>query len=195
MDQKILDQYEEKGLSCPFSLLRSGDVFISQKGEPLKKELSQIATVIFETIGTIGNVKIDTIEIMGDKKGVIMEVEAERLVGSLFYRTPTLDFGAMWSLIKELRGHPSAAVVPEVKPKVKLEASILDKMKAISKDYLGDFTERIYQNQLKTQRIKPDEFYDEDARRLIFALGKAAGMIIGPSKGTELTNKLLKILK
>ena len=42
MDQRILNQYEEKGLSCPFSLLRSGDVFISQKGEPLKKELSQL---------------------------------------------------------------------------------------------------------------------------------------------------------
>jgi hypothetical protein len=63
------------------------------------------------------------------------------------------------------------------------------------KDYLGDFTDRIYQNQLKSQRIKPEELYEEDARRFIFALGKAAGMIIGPSKGKDLTNKLLAKIK
>ena len=68
-------------------------------------------------------------------------------------------------------------------------------MKDTMKDYLGDFTGRIFKNQLKAQRIKVEELYDDDARRLVFALGKAAGMIIGPSKGRDMTNKLLEILK
>ena len=68
-------------------------------------------------------------------------------------------------------------------------------MKDAMKDYLGDFTERIFKNQLKAQRIKVEELYDTDARRLVFALGKAAGMIIGPSKGRDMTNKLLELLK
>ena len=84
---------------------------------------------------------------------------------------------------------------PEEKPKVKIDASILDTMKDSMKDYLGDFTDRIFKNQLKAQRIKTEELYDADARRLIFALGKAAGMIIGPSKGHKMTNKLLELLK
>jgi len=84
---------------------------------------------------------------------------------------------------------------PEEKPKVKIDASILDNMKDSMKEYLGDFTDRIFKNQLKAQRIKPEELFDADARRLIFALGKAAGMIIGPSKGHKMTNKLLELLK
>ncbi|KPJ71409.1 hypothetical protein AMJ52_08585 [candidate division TA06 bacterium DG_78] len=197
MDKKILKEYEDKGLSCPFSILRSGETFITKQGESQKNELSQMGMVIFETISTIGNIKIDAVEILGDKKGVVVDVAGDRLVGSLFNRTPAFDLQATWALISELKGHPSpvAAVVPKEKVRTKLEVGILDEIKATVKDYLGDFSERIYQNQLKKQRINVDELYDDDARRFIFALGKAAGMIIGPSKGTQLTNKLLKLLK
>jgi hypothetical protein len=48
---------------------------------------------------------------------------------------------------------------------------------------------------MKAQRINPNEFNEEDVRRFILALGKAAGMIIGPSKGREAINKMLAKLK
>jgi hypothetical protein len=196
MDKKILKEYENKGLPCPFSILRSGEIFITEQSESQKNELSQMATVIFETISAIGKIKIDAVEILCDKKGVVIDITGDRLVGSLFDRTPALDLQSTWTLISDMKGHPSpVAAVPKEKLKIKIEAGIFDEIKTTLKEYLGDFSERIYQNQFKKQRITIDEVYDDDARRLIFALGKAAGMIIGPSKGSELTNKLLKLLK
>ena len=188
MDKKILNNYGDKGLPSPFVVMRSGETTVSQRDEAIKDAISQITMVIFETISTIGNIKIDTIEILGDKKCVAIKLDEERAVGSLFDRTEGLVLGNIWRLIEELRGQTTIVVTPKKKTKVKLDLDILEKIKTALNEYLGDFTERVYQNQLKTQNIKIDEFYDEDARRLIFALGKAAGMIIGPSKGNELTD-------
>jgi hypothetical protein len=177
MDKKILKEYEDKGIPCPFSILRSGEIFITEHGESQKNELSQMATVIFETISAIGKIKIDAVEIVGDKKGIIVDIADDRLVGSLFDRTTGFDSQSVWAFMSELKAHPSPVVAPpKEKLKVKLEAGIFDEIQA-------------------KQRINIDELYDDDVRRFIFALGKAAGMIIGPSKGTQLTNKLLKLLK
>ena len=205
MEQDLLNSYEEKGLTCPFVAAKTGDVVIAQSGGSVKDEIAQVATVIFETIGAIGDIKIDKIEIMGEAKGLILELDQDSLFGSLFEQHEDLVLNDLWSLLGELKTQPAVVTqvevkekpreVPREKPRVKMETSVLDAMKEMMKDYLGDFTERIYKNQLKSQRIKVDDFFDEDARRLIFALGKAAVMIIGPSKGREMTNKLLNLLK
>lgn len=198
MDQKMLNSLEKRGLTCPFVASKSGDVSVGMSGDVVKKELSQMSTIIFETIGAVGDVHIDRIEMYGSQKGLLLEIVGESLVGSVFESTLETDVDSLWKLIGELRGAPVAAAPgekPKEKPKVEVDAAILDSVKEGMKEYLGDFTERIYKNQLKAQRIKSDELYDEDVRRLIFALGKAAGMIIGPSKGREMTNKLLEILK
>jgi hypothetical protein len=243
MDRTALNSYEEKGLPCPFVATRKGEVEIAQSGATFSKEISQMATVIFETIGAVGDIKIDAFEIMGSGKGLVMALSDDQLAGALFTRGEEQDIAAMRTLLQELQGRapsavPSAkpvkeeveeaeveeavpeevttaeqkvekeAVVeakpePEAKPvespkvtaKVKLGSDMLNSMKTVMKDFLGDFTERIYKNQLKAQRINVDELFDDDARRLVFALGKAAGMIIGPSKGRDMTNKLLEILK
>jgi len=195
MDQVALKNFEEKGLPCPFIILQSGVIVVSQTGETIKNELTQMATIIFETINAIGHIKIDTIEIVGDKKGAIITVDDERLLGCLFEWTEDLSLDKLYALLGELKDQSGVAPTAKEKVMVKLTGEVLEEIKAILKEYLGDFAERIYQNQIKTQRIKTDEFYEEDARRFILALGKAAGMIIGPSKGSELTNKLYKILK
>jgi hypothetical protein len=200
MDQKILKNYEKKGLPCPFVVSKSGDVEVSETGVATKKQLSQMGTVIFETIGAIGDVKIDGIEIQGSDKGLLIGLSQNHLVGSLFDQTKDIEIGDLRKLLEEFKTKPKVAVeerkeAPAKKEKVKLESEILDQMKDVTKEYLGDFAERIFKNQLKAQRVKADELYDEDARRFIFALGKAAGMIIGPSKGQDMTNKLLELLK
>lgn len=247
MDRSVLNSYEEKGLHCPFTATKKGDVEIAQSGAALIKEISQMATVIFETIGAVGDIKVEAFEILGSNKGLIIELSDNQLIGSLFARGEVEDTSATRTLLQELSGQPVVAekisepglekpaevvekeivekVVPAVeekvteeieekieeafvekpeekpieprreKPKTQLEPAVLDKFKETMKEYLGDFTERIFKNQVKAQRINIDEFYDEDARRLVFALGKAAGMIIGPSKGRNMTNKLLDLLK
>ncbi|MGB3340218.1 MAG: hypothetical protein WBB37_01905 [bacterium] len=220
MAQELLNSFEEKGLSCPFIAARSGDVIVASSGESMKSEIAQMTTVIFETIGAVGDLDIDQIEILADAKCLVLALDQENLMGSLFDQSEGVVLENVWSTLQELKEQLSGVAVaekekvkeevkeipkekprevpeekPEQKPKVKIDASILDTMKDSMKDYLGDFTDRIFKNQLKAQRIKTEELYDADARRLIFALGKAAGMIIGPSKGHKMTNKLLELLK
>ncbi len=199
MKQDLLNSYEEKGLTCPFIVSRSGQIAITKNGESIKNEIAQVATVIFETINAVGDITIDSVEMLGNTKGLIMKLDKDQLAGSLFGRAEGLVLNDLRNLLEELREQPTpvaAVTAPqEKKEKLKLESGVLEEIKKILKDYLGDFAERVYKNQLKTQRIKVDEFHEEEARRLIFTLGKAAGMIIGPSKGEVMTKKMLEILK
>ncbi len=225
MAQDLLNRFEKKGLSCPFIASKTGGVVVASSAESIKNEIAQMTTVIFETIGAVGDIDIDKIEILTDTKSLVLALDQENLMGSLFEQTEGVTIDDIWSSLKELKEQSAGVAVaeekevkekevkgkevkgkevkekevkekkPEEKPKVQIDASILDNMKDAMKDYLGDFTERIFKNQLKAQRIKVEELYDNDARRLVFALGKAAGMIIGPSKGRDMTNKLLEILK
>lgn len=215
MAQDLLNRFEKKGLSCPFIASKTGGVVVASSAESIKNEIAQMTTVIFETIGAVGDIDIDKIEILTDTKSLVLALDQENLMGSLFEQTEGVTIDDIWSSLKELKEQSAGVAVaeekevkekkveekkveekkPEKKPKVQIDASILDNMKDTMKDYLGDFTGRIFKNQLKAQRIKVEELYDDDARRLVFALGKAAGMIIGPSKGRDMTNKLLEILK
>ncbi len=211
MAQELLNSFEEKGLSCPFIASKTGDLVVASSAESIKTEIAQVTTVIFETIGAVGDIDIDKIEILADSKCLVLALDQENLTGSLFEQSEDVTIDDIWSSLQELKEQSAGIAVaekekprekpeekprekPKEKPRVIIDASILDNMKDAMKDYLGDFTERIFKNQLKAQRIKVEELYDADARRLIFALGKAAGMIIGPSKGRDMTNKLLELL-
>lgn len=201
MKSATLDRYERKGLTWLFQCNNNGEVITSQAGAELKNEFSQMATVVFETIGAVGDIEVDRIEIVGEKKGIIMELKSDGLIGSLFQRTPDISMDGLWRLLDELKKHvplpteKTKIETPGVKLRVKVEPRVFDEMKERVRGYLGDFTERIFKNQLKAQRINLDELYDEDVRRFILALGKAASMIIGPSKGHEMTNRLMTLLK
>lgn len=204
MAQELLNSFEKKGLSCPFIASKTGDLVVASSAESIKNEIAQMTTVIFETIGAVGDIDIDKIEILADSKCLALALDQENLMGSLFEQSEDVIIDDIWSFLQELKEQSAGIAVaekekpkekPEEKARVIIDASILDNMKDAMKDYLGDFTERIFKNQLKAQHIKVDELYDTDARRLVFALGKAAGMIIGPSKGRDMTNKLLELLK
>jgi hypothetical protein len=206
MAQDLLNRFEKKGLSCPFIASKTGGVVVASSAESIKNEIAQMTTVIFETIGAVGDIDIDKIEILTDTKSLVLALDQENLMGSLFEPTEGVTMDDIWSFLKELKEQSAGVEVAEEKPKVEekeveekpkvqIDTSILDNMKDTIRDYLGDFTERIFKNQLKAQHIKVEELYDNDARRLVFALGKAAGMIIGPSKGRDMTNKLLELLK
>ncbi len=195
MDEQILNKIEERGLGLPFIVMKDGETITSKGGEPQKSKFSQTGTVLFESIGAVGGIKIDTIEIVGSSQSLLCDLAENELVGHIYATTQEQILDTIWNAIKEIRTRQEAEVVEVEKPKEKFSPEFLDQLKAITQDYLGDFTERVYQNQLKAQRIKVDALYEEDIRRFIFALGKAAGMIIGPTKGKDLTNKLLGKLK
>ena len=124
-----------------------------------------------------------------------MQLGEESLLGSLFENGEGVVIEELWTLLEDIKKRPAASV-GERKPEL-LEAATLEKMKLIMADYLGDFTERIYNNQLKTHGISStvEELSPKDIRRLIATLTKAASMIIGPTKSRDMRNKLLELLR
>lgn len=191
--ESILNRYAEKGLSSCFVISRTGDIAVARDAEGKKDQLLQMALVVFETINAIGEIKVDKMEIVGESRGLIMQLGEESLLGSLFENREGVVIEELWTLLEDIKKRPVASV-GERKQEL-LEAAMLEKMKLIMADYLGDFTERIYNIQLKSQDIHTEELYAKDIRRLIAALTKAASMIIGPTKSRDMRNKLLALLK
>ncbi|MCK4940837.1 hypothetical protein KAS45_01980 [candidate division WOR-3 bacterium] len=192
MDLDTLNSAVAKGLPMPFAVEKSGATLVSDEAAVYKEQIAQMATVIFETINALGEVKIEQVEIIGGKKGVIMDLDAEGLIGTLFEPAAggvPVDY---WKLLQELRVKPSVSVPRRM---AIVDPAILEKIKTILQDYVGDFTERIFQNQLKNQGINVKELHEEDVRRLILALGKATSMIVGRSKGRDLSSKLTELVK
>ncbi|MEO0165674.1 MAG: hypothetical protein ABIL39_06010 [candidate division WOR-3 bacterium] len=195
MAEEILNRIEERGLGLPFIVKKDGTIFTSKGGADLGYKFNQTATVVFETIGALGGIKIENLEIIGKNQSLLCEISEEEIIGHLFATVQMAIYDNILEAIKELKKRGEAIVKEEAKPKEKYPPEFLDELKKLVQEYLGDFAERVFQNQLKAQRIKPEELYEEEIRRFIFALGKAAGMIIGPTKGRDLTNKLLARLK
>ncbi|MEO0136719.1 MAG: hypothetical protein ABIL40_02200 [candidate division WOR-3 bacterium] len=195
MAEEILNRIEERGLGLPFIVKKDGTIFTSKGGVDLGYKFNQTATVVFETIGALGGIKIENLEIIGKNQSLLCEISEEEIIGHLFATVQMAIYDNILEAIKELKKRGEAVVKEEAKPKEKYPPEFLDELKKLVQEYLGDFAERVFQNQLKAQRIKPEELYEEEIRRFIFALGKAAGMIIGPTKGRDLTNKLLARLK
>jgi hypothetical protein len=192
VDLDTLNKAVTKGLPMPFSVEKSGATLVSNEADAYKEQITQMATVVFETINAIGEVKVEQIEIIGDAKGVILDLDAEGLIGTMFEPAVGAVPQDFWKLLRELRVKPTVAV-----PRLMaiIDPGILEKIKTILEDYVGDFTERIFQNQMKNQGINIEELHEEDVRRLILALAKATSMIVGRSKGRELSSKLTELVK
>ncbi len=191
--ESILNRYTERGLSSCFVISRSGDIAVTRAAEEKKDQLVQMALVVFETISAVGEIKVDKIELVGESRGLIMQLSEERLVGNFFEADEGISVEERWTLLEDIKERPAASV--EEPRRELLDAGILEKMKHITVDYLGDFTERIFNNQIKSHGIKVEELSPNDVRRLIATLTKAASMIIGPTKSRHMRNKLLELLK
>jgi hypothetical protein len=193
MDQDILNNAVAKGLPMPFAVTKAGAILLADATADYKAKLAQVAMVIFETINALGEVKIGTIEAVGEKKGVVMDIDAEGLIGTIFEAEEGVIPADYLKLLRQLRAKPVTAV--PMGRMALVDPSILDKIKGILQDYVGDFTERIFENQMKNQAINVKELHGEDVRRLILALSKATGMIVGRRKGRELSNRLIELVK
>jgi len=92
--------------------------------------------------------------------------------------------------------------VKEEKPKItptieeiKVSPEVFDKIKEILKEYLGAFSETIFENQLKDTRLSKEDATLSKTKKFITNLQNAASMIIGPLKAREMGNKMLKLLQ
>lgn len=193
MDRAVLNNAVAKGLPMPFSVTTSGVTLVADTASAYREQIPQIATVVFETIGALGEVKIERIEIKGSKKCIMLDLDAEGLVGTVVEPPNDLARPELWRQVQELRVKP--VVSPAARRMAIVDAGVLQKIKTILHEYVGDFTERIFQNQLKNQNIKIEELHEEDVRRVILALSRATSMIVGRSKGRELSKRLIDLVK
>ena len=118
MAQELLNSFEAKGLSCPFIAARSGDVTIASSGESLKNEIAQMTTVIYETIGAVGDIDIDQIELLADVKCLVLAIDKQNLLGSLFDQSDGIALDNIWATLRQLKEQSSGVAVAE-KEKVK----------------------------------------------------------------------------
>lgn len=77
---------------------------------------------------------------------------------------------------------------------INLSPEIFEKIKEITREYLGTFAETIFENQLRDARINPQNATLRKTKRFILSLQNAASMIIGPSQAKEMKDKIFKLL-
>ncbi len=177
----------------PFAASISGETFVADAAAAYQEQIAQMAMVIFETLNALGEVKIEKIEIKGDKKGIVMKLEEEGMLGTIIEPAEDITRPEIWKLLQDISAKP--VMTPAERRAALVDPRVLDKIKGILGEYVGDFTDRIFQNQLKNQNIKIDELHAEDVRRVILALSKATSMIVGRSKGRELSKRLTELVK
>lgn len=198
---ELIKKYEAQDFAQIFMLERGGELHASNIEDKLRNDVNQIGVIVFETLAAIGPFPVEEIGILGSDRCVHLRVTDRRLVISTF--KPEVDYGVVQErvaqLTQELLAQPTAPVVEEkvekVVAEVKIEPGVLDRIKAECSSYLGDFAEKIYQNQLKAQKVNTAEIKVDEVKRLIFGLNKAGSMIIGPKRAKEMTDKLLELVK
>jgi len=191
---ELIKKYEAQDFAQIFMLERGGELHAASIEEKLRDDVNQIGVIIFETMAAIGQFPVEEIGVLGKDRGVLVKVADQRLVISTF--KSEVDYAVVQERLGQLVGELSRPVVVEEKAVlVKIEANVLDRVKAECNAYLGDFADKIYQNQLKAQKVNTAEVKVEDVKRLIFGLNKAASMIIGPKRAKEMTDKLLEFVK
>jgi hypothetical protein len=173
--------------------MKDSKMLIADSAAAYKEQIAQAAMVIFETMNALGEIKIGTIEVVGEKSGLIMDLEGDGLIGTIFEPVQGAVPAEYWKLLRLLRAKPAKAV--PMGRMVLVDPGILERIKAILEEYVGDFTDRIFENQMKNQGIKVEELRGEDVRRLILALAKATSMIVGRRKGRELSGRLTELVK
>lgn len=193
MDKETLNAAAANGLPMPFSATPSGVVLAADQAVAYGEQISQMATVIFETLRAVGEVKIENIEIRGSQKSIIVDLVDDALIGAI---AGPLDAAGRAEVRRLLDGlQRKTAPGPRARRAAPADPAILEKIKSILAEYVGDFTERIFKNQLKNQNIKVDDLREEDVRRVILALSKATGKIVGRAKGFEMSKRLIDLVK
>jgi hypothetical protein len=87
-----------------------------------------------------------------------------------------------------------AEAVP-TKKEIILSPQVFEKIKGVLDNYLGDFSETVFENQMSDMNIDVQSAPLSKVRKMCFSLQKASAMLIGPSFAREMVDKLLNILK
>ncbi|HIE05544.1 MAG TPA: hypothetical protein EYP58_01955 [bacterium (Candidatus Stahlbacteria)] len=201
--EEVIEKFTDRS-NLPFICESSGDVY--SKEETLG--IGQIGMMLFQTLESLGLDGIDVLEIVGDKRTVVMRLSADRIIGNI--SGDKLDTDETLKLLEDIErdlGAEAEAVVEEEAAEVETEAvavkeevsvdlkGLSENINMILTEFLGDFAARVYRNQLKVLKMEETEVPMKRAKELIYALGNAASLMIGPTQSQEMTDRLLMLIK
>jgi hypothetical protein len=193
--------------------------FTDQYNVP-ETRIKRIALVLTQTMDALGGMVFDRFLLEGEDKrislfshdggycGIVFQsnvpyTSIENIYTELISKAPVIEE-------KPPEAKPEPAVAPkpkkeapkvEVKPPPKekedkiIPATVFDEMGKILNEYLGDFSETIFENQMSDLKVKTEPTPFSKLQRLCFSLQKASAMLIGPSQAREMVDKLLSLIK
>lgn len=192
--------------------------FTDQYNVP-ETRIRRIALVLTQTMDALGGMVFDRFLLEGEDKRISLFSHDGGYCGIVFQsNVPYTSIENIYTeLIKKApvaeEKPPEAKPEPvEAKPKVEapkvekkpppkevedviIPASVFDDMSKILNEYLGDFSETIFENQMSDLKLKSEPTPFSKLQKLCFSLQKASAMLIGPSQAREMVDKLLSLIK
>ena len=96
----------------------------------------------------------------------------------------------------EVEETPVEAPAPPVEEKVEvLGDEVVEQLKGIAGNYLGDFAEEIFMNVWGDEGMDGKEKTRDNLIEFIYALQRSASMIIGPSKAQSMAEEMIEKVK
>jgi hypothetical protein len=182
--------------------------------------IKRIALVLTQTMDALGGMVFDRFLLEGEDKRISLFSHDGGYCGIVFQRTvPYTSIENIYTELiskapaveekppPEVKPEPVAAKPKAEAPKVEekplpkekedqiIPASVFDEMGKILNEYLGDFSETIFENQMADLKVKAEATPFSKLQKLCFSLQKASAMLIGPSQAREMVDKLLGLIK
>lgn len=170
-------------------------------------DIDQIGTMLFQTLETLDIDDVGLLEVIGDKRSVVMKISSGRIIGTILdEKVKTDDVLKLLAEIErslgaEVEAKEEVEVEEKAKEEVEVEEGVVDlkglseKINLVLTEFLGDFAARVYRNQLKILSIEEKEIPMKKVKELVYALGDAASLMIGPTQSQEMTDRLLLLIK
>lgn len=181
--------------------------------------IKRIALVLTQTMDALGGMVFDRFLLEGEDKrislfshdggycGVIFNsnvpfTSIENIYTGLISKAPVIEEKPPAAEPEPVAAKPRPVTPPvEEKPPVAekedeiIPAGIFDEMGKVLNEYLGDFSETIFENQMSDLKVKIEPTPFSKLQKLCFSLQKASAMLIGPSQAREMVDKLLSLIK
>ncbi|TET22467.1 MAG: hypothetical protein E3J78_03035 [Candidatus Cloacimonadota bacterium] len=181
-----------------------------------ESRIKRIALVLTQTMDALGGIDFDRFLLEGEERRISIFSCNGGYCGIVFKKS--VSFRNIEDIYQTLISKASAPGIKEKAPRKEIKkeavkvkekpprpvekkeekiapASIFDQISGILNEYLGDFSETIYENQMSDLVIKPESCTTTKAKKLCFSLQKASAMLIGPSQAKEMVGKLLSLIK
>jgi len=170
------------GLKVAFFSDKSG-VCCSQDG--LKNDIVQSTQLLQQIYDIVGQPGLNNIIISSDKDIFWGRLTGAGVAGAVV--PGSVDLPAVSRLLDDLSLPSGSAGGPA------LPAGLIAQMRKVATEYLSDFAETALMVQLKQAGVNEQNPTADQIQKLAAGLEKAALMIVGPSQGKEMGQKLKKL--